>query len=213
MGPTSKVAGGCDDAAAQSATAERPLRADAQRNRDPDPRGGRGRLRRRGNRGTGRRHRREGRRRRGDALPPLPDQGEALRGHPPRATGGRSPLDAQALADAEDPASAFFGFLAHVVAEGAAKRDLLVAVMGAGVAFEARRLRHQGRTPRRRRGALAPRSGHRSGATGRHSLSRDGARGRDLPGGRARRRVVERSAHIVCDGLRSSSLPTSPPAS
>lgn len=44
--------------------------------------------------------------------------------------------DAQALADADDPAGAFFGFLAHVVAEGAAKRDLLVAVMGAGVEFE-----------------------------------------------------------------------------
>ena len=45
-------------------------------------------------------------------------------------------LDAQALAEAEDPAAAFFGFLEHVVEEGAAKRDLLVAVMGAGVEFE-----------------------------------------------------------------------------
>jgi len=45
-------------------------------------------------------------------------------------------LDAQALAEAEDPASAFFGFLEHVVEEGAAKRDLLVAVMGANVEFE-----------------------------------------------------------------------------
>ncbi len=45
-------------------------------------------------------------------------------------------LDAQALAESEDPASAFFGFLEHVVEEGAAKRDLLVAVMGAGVEFE-----------------------------------------------------------------------------
>ncbi len=45
-------------------------------------------------------------------------------------------VDAQELADADDPADAFFGFLSHVVEEGAAKRDLLVAVMGAGVAFE-----------------------------------------------------------------------------
>jgi AcrR family transcriptional regulator len=45
-------------------------------------------------------------------------------------------LDAQALAEAEDPTSAFFGFLEHVVEEGAAKRDLLVAVMGANLEFE-----------------------------------------------------------------------------
>jgi AcrR family transcriptional regulator len=45
-------------------------------------------------------------------------------------------IDAHALADADDPAEAFFGFLAHVVEEGCAKRDLLFAVMGAGVEFE-----------------------------------------------------------------------------
>jgi len=45
-------------------------------------------------------------------------------------------VDARALAGAADPAAAFFGFLEHVVEEGAAKRDLLVAVMGAGVEFE-----------------------------------------------------------------------------
>ncbi|MGD0748992.1 MAG: TetR/AcrR family transcriptional regulator [Acidimicrobiales bacterium] len=45
-------------------------------------------------------------------------------------------LDARALAGAEDPASAFFGFLEHIVAEGAAKRDLIAAVMGAGVEFD-----------------------------------------------------------------------------
>lgn len=44
--------------------------------------------------------------------------------------------DARALADAEDPVAAFFGFLEHVVEEATAKRDLLVAVMGAGVAFD-----------------------------------------------------------------------------
>ncbi len=48
----------------------------------------------------------------------------------------RLTLDAQALAEAADPAAAFFGFLEHVVAEGGAKRDLLVAVKGAGLAFE-----------------------------------------------------------------------------
>ena len=45
-------------------------------------------------------------------------------------------VDARALADAADPAAAFFGFLAHIVDAGAAKRDLLVAVMGAGLAFD-----------------------------------------------------------------------------
>jgi AcrR family transcriptional regulator len=42
-------------------------------------------------------------------------------------------VDAQALADAEDPKAAFFNFLTHVVEEGEAKRDLMVAVMGAGL--------------------------------------------------------------------------------
>ena len=44
--------------------------------------------------------------------------------------------DARALADADDPAAAFFGFLAHFVEEGTLKRDLIVAVMGAGIEFE-----------------------------------------------------------------------------
>jgi len=44
--------------------------------------------------------------------------------------------DALALADADDPAAAFYGFLQHVVEEGTAKRDLLIAVMGAGLEFE-----------------------------------------------------------------------------
>jgi AcrR family transcriptional regulator len=45
-------------------------------------------------------------------------------------------VDAQALAESDDPAAAFFGFLEHVVEEGVAKRDLMEAVMGAGVEFE-----------------------------------------------------------------------------
>ena len=44
---------------------------------------------------------------------------------------------ARTLADADDPGEAFFGFLEHFVSEGCAKRDLLVAVSGAGVEFEA----------------------------------------------------------------------------
>jgi AcrR family transcriptional regulator len=44
--------------------------------------------------------------------------------------------DARGLADADDPAAAFFGFLRHVVEESALKRDLLIAVMGAGLEFE-----------------------------------------------------------------------------
>jgi AcrR family transcriptional regulator len=44
--------------------------------------------------------------------------------------------DAVALADAADPAATFFGFLRSIVTEGAVKRDLMAAVMGAGVEFE-----------------------------------------------------------------------------
>jgi AcrR family transcriptional regulator len=44
--------------------------------------------------------------------------------------------DARAQADAADPAAAFFGFLEHFVELGASKRDLIAAVMGAGVDFE-----------------------------------------------------------------------------
>jgi AcrR family transcriptional regulator len=44
--------------------------------------------------------------------------------------------DARAQADAPDPAAAFFGFLQHFVELGAAKRDLIAAVMGAGLDFE-----------------------------------------------------------------------------
>lgn len=44
--------------------------------------------------------------------------------------------DARAQADAEDPAAAFFGFLEHFVELGVSKRDLIAAVMGAGLDFE-----------------------------------------------------------------------------
>jgi AcrR family transcriptional regulator len=44
--------------------------------------------------------------------------------------------DARAQADAEDPVAAFFGFLEHFVELGAAKRDLIAAVMGAGLDFD-----------------------------------------------------------------------------
>ncbi|HEY1650642.1 MAG TPA: TetR/AcrR family transcriptional regulator [Acidimicrobiales bacterium] len=45
-------------------------------------------------------------------------------------------VDARAQADAEDPTAAFFGFLEHFVLLGEAKRDLIAAVMGAGLEFE-----------------------------------------------------------------------------
>ena len=44
--------------------------------------------------------------------------------------------EARAQADAADPVAAFFGFLEHFVQLGAAKRDLIVAVMGAGLDFD-----------------------------------------------------------------------------
>jgi AcrR family transcriptional regulator len=44
--------------------------------------------------------------------------------------------DARAQADAPDPVGAFFGFLEHFVSLGASKRDLIAAVMGAGLDFE-----------------------------------------------------------------------------
>jgi AcrR family transcriptional regulator len=44
--------------------------------------------------------------------------------------------DARALADAADPGAAFFGFLEHMVHEAEAKRDLVAAVIGAGIEFE-----------------------------------------------------------------------------
>jgi len=50
---------------------------------------------------------------------------------------GELAADARALAEAPDPVAAFFGFVDHVFEEASAKRDLMVAVMGAGVEFEA----------------------------------------------------------------------------
>jgi AcrR family transcriptional regulator len=44
--------------------------------------------------------------------------------------------DARAQADAPDPTAAFFGFLEHFVQLGESKRDLIAAVMGAGLDFD-----------------------------------------------------------------------------
>jgi AcrR family transcriptional regulator len=44
--------------------------------------------------------------------------------------------DARAAADAADPGAAFFGFLNHMAEMSASKRDLIAAVMGAGIEFE-----------------------------------------------------------------------------
>ena len=45
--------------------------------------------------------------------------------------------DARARIGSEDPGAAFFGFLEHLVEETALKRDLIQALMGAGVEIEA----------------------------------------------------------------------------
>jgi AcrR family transcriptional regulator len=212
VGPTSKVAGGCDDAAAQNAAAERPLRADAQRNRarileaaevvfaaegieaPVDV------IAEKAGVGVGTLYRH---------FPTKEKLCEAILLERLAAL----TLDAEALADAEDPASAFFGFLAHVVAEGAAKRDLLVAVMGTGVAFELAAsdikeglrvavevlLRRAQDTGAVRQDVTASAVMALVGATC-QAAAHDAASSNDL-------------LTIVCDGLRSSSLPTSPPAS
>jgi AcrR family transcriptional regulator len=44
--------------------------------------------------------------------------------------------DARSQADAADAGAAFFGFLNHMAALSASKRDLIAAVMGAGIEFE-----------------------------------------------------------------------------
>ena len=44
--------------------------------------------------------------------------------------------DARARVDSDDPGTAFFDFLAHLVEESALKRDLIQALMGAGVEIE-----------------------------------------------------------------------------
>jgi AcrR family transcriptional regulator len=44
--------------------------------------------------------------------------------------------DARSRMDSDDPGAAFFGFLRHLVEESALKRDLIQALMGAGVEIE-----------------------------------------------------------------------------
>ncbi len=130
MGPKSKVAGGCNEPAE-----ERPLRADAARNRarileaaevvfaaegieapvdDIAEKAGVGV-------GTLYRH-----------FPTKEKLCEAILIDRLRDLTN----DARAQADAVDPVAAFFGFLEHFVELGAAKRDLIVAVTGAGLDFD-----------------------------------------------------------------------------
>jgi AcrR family transcriptional regulator len=130
MGPKSKVPGGCD-----GPTEERPLRADALRNRarileaaeavfasegieapvdDIAEKAGVGV-------GTLYRH--------------FPNKEKLCEAILIDRLSGLTE-DARALADAEDPVAAFFGFLEHFVELGAAKRHLIDAVMGAGLDFE-----------------------------------------------------------------------------
>ncbi len=130
MGPRSNVPGGCDDS-----IGERPLRADALRNR--------GRIleaaevvfasegieapvdviAEKAGVGVGTLYRH---------VPPKEKLCEAILLDRLRGL----TEDACALADAPDPAAAFFGFLQHFVELGASKRDLIAAVMGAGLDFE-----------------------------------------------------------------------------
>ncbi len=132
MGPTPKVPGGCDEPDAVTA---RPLRADAQRNRARILRAAEvvfategievpvDTIAAKAGVGVGTLYRH---------FPTKEKLCEAIL----LERLSQLTLDAQALAQAEDPAAAFFGFLEHVVAESAAKRDLIVAVMGAGLAFD-----------------------------------------------------------------------------
>jgi AcrR family transcriptional regulator len=49
---------------------------------------------------------------------------------------GEIVVDAQARLTSDDPGAAFFGFLEHLVEEATLKRDLIQALMGAGVEIE-----------------------------------------------------------------------------
>ena len=112
--------------------------------------------------------------------------------------------DARALAEAEDPAAAFFGFLDHVVREGASKRDLVVAVTGAALEFEMAARRGEGGAARGDGHAAAPGPGGGGRALRRHSGHGDvpwSVRPAKRPSTWARRPSCDLLA-IVCDGLR-----------
>jgi AcrR family transcriptional regulator len=130
VGPKAKVSGGCDDV-----TAERPLRADALRNR--------GRILEAAEVVFAA----EGIEAPVDVIAEKAGVGVGTlyRHFPTKEKLCEAILidrlrllteDARAQADAADPAAAFFGFLEHFVALGASKRDLIAAVMGAGLDFE-----------------------------------------------------------------------------
>ena len=142
MGQKSTVPGGCDDSSAQvaagvaCAATGRPLRADAQRNRDRILEAAEAVFASEGIEapvdliaekagvGVGTLYRHfPTKEKLCEAI--LLDRLDALT------------ADVLAMADSADAPGAFFGFLEHIVEEGAAKRDLLVAVTGAGVEFEA----------------------------------------------------------------------------
>lgn len=134
MGPKSKLPGGCDES---NSAAERPLRADAQRNRARILEAAEAVFAAEGIEvpvdtiaekagvgvGTLYRH-----------FPTKERLCEAIL----LERLSDLTVDARAQADAPDPAATFFGFLEHIVEQGAAKRDLLVAVMGAGLEFDAK---------------------------------------------------------------------------
>ena len=101
-------------------------------------------------------------------------------------------------------AAAFFGFLEHVVEEGAAKRDLLVAVMGAGSEFEVTAAEVKDELRDAVGVLLLPGPGRRRRAPGRDRRRGRVARRCHLSGGRPRWRGTRACdlLAIVCDGLR-----------
>jgi AcrR family transcriptional regulator len=117
--------------------------------------------------------------------------------------------DARARIGAEDPGAAFFGFLEHLVEETTLKRDLIQALMGAGVEIEAEISEFK----RNLEGAvgelleLAQRSGAvRADVTSAVVLSLVGATcmAADHPNMAA---VSGEFLTIVCDGLRPPGAP------
>ena len=122
--------------------------------------------------------------------------------------------DARARRSADDPGAAFFGFLTHLVEESTSKRDLIQALLGAGVEIElavadSKRNLEEAVTELLRvaQAAGAVRSDVSSGVV----LSLVGATcmAADHPPQSA---PPEELLTIICDGLRPQPSPGAPPA-
>ncbi len=117
--------------------------------------------------------------------------------------------DARCQADAADPGAAFFGFLNHMAELSASKRDLIAAVMGAGIEFEeaaapVKENLHQAV------GVLLQRAQAAGVVRGRrHGRHRGQLGGGDLSGRRRPRRLVPRRAarQRARHRLRRAALP------